>query len=141
KGQQPVSSSPPTGQTSERLLTVHEPGKPAQQCRVLTSWPLAGGGTAYKVQSLATGEVTTIVQGSGGPAAGGPAPPGGVRQAGGQSISITVEGEKPETAKASPVPAGKPANQPAPNTAASGGDCCEYRTIQEPGRPPLRCRL
>src|SRR5436309_285717 len=140
-GQQPVSSSAPPGQTPERLMTVHEPGKPPQICRVLGSRTLPGGGTAYTVQSLSSGETSTIVEGSDSPTAG-------VRPAGGQSISISVEGQKPETEKLQPVPSGAPATPPAPTATGPGGrdggvhgDGCEYRTIQEPGQPAHRCRL
>src|SRR5262245_3557717 len=45
----------------ERVMTVHENGK-ALRCRIVTSWRLENGSTAYQVQSLETGEMLTIVE-------------------------------------------------------------------------------
>src|SRR5690348_750328 len=82
KGQQPVSSPPPPGQSPERLMTVQEPGKPPQQCRVLSASPLPQGGTSYKVQSITTGEISTILE---------PGP------AGVQSLGVSGAGARSDT--------------------------------------------
>lgn len=49
---------------SEHTMTIQEPGKPAQQCRVVKSWRTSDGHTAHEVQALDTGETVTIVEGS-----------------------------------------------------------------------------
>src|SRR5215475_6938904 len=68
-------ASPPAAPTKpgERVITVQEPGKPALRCRVLQTWDQPGGGKAYQVKSLQTGEMLTIV--AGGPSAS-PSSPG-----------------------------------------------------------------
>ena len=53
----------PSSQTGakERIMTVHEDGK-TLRCRIINTWQLADGSTAYHVQSLETGEMITLVQ-------------------------------------------------------------------------------
>jgi hypothetical protein len=152
--QQPPSNSPPPGQSSERILTFQEPGKPAERCRVLSAQPLPDGKSLLKVQSLTTGEISTIIDGPGGgtapkgvvPAPAGtppPAPrltaPGSVRQVSGQAPANPTERLKPLPvgSPGAPVPA-TPSGKAAPTGGADGG---EYHMVQEPGRRPMRCRL
>src|SRR5262249_37100253 len=59
----------------EQIVTVQEPGKAAQRCKVLTSWKTATGATAYKVRAVDTGELITIVES--GPASSVPSSQGG----------------------------------------------------------------
>lgn len=47
--------------SNERIITVQEPGKPPQQCRILREWRLNDGNLAREVQALDTGEIMTIV--------------------------------------------------------------------------------
>src|SRR6266542_3969264 len=54
----PLVATAPNG-----IVTVQQMGKPAQKCRILESWPTGDGKTAVKVQSLETGEVSTIIEG------------------------------------------------------------------------------
>jgi hypothetical protein len=44
-----------------RTLTVAEPGRPPEKCALLQVWQLEDGSPAMKVQSLATGEIMTVV--------------------------------------------------------------------------------
>jgi hypothetical protein len=65
--QQPtVSPNPPTvpapASAQEQFVTVQETGKPAQRCKVISSWKTADGATAYKVKALDTGEILTIIE-------------------------------------------------------------------------------
>jgi hypothetical protein len=141
--------SPLPGQPSERIVTFQEPGKPPQQCRVLSATPQPGGGTAYKMQYLATNEVFTSFDG---PGADGRQPAaGGVRPISAQKVDGRVEGARqpgsPYGATApirpQPVGPGGPAQGPAAGNCGGCDGCggCELQTVQEPGRPPMRCRL
>jgi hypothetical protein len=58
----PSTQPPKPTETSERLVTLQESGKPAQKCRILKSWKTAEGATAYRVQALDSGEIMTIVE-------------------------------------------------------------------------------
>lgn len=73
-GQQPMPSADNGG---ERLLKVQEFGKPEQRCRVLQSWGLTDGGTAFKVEDVSSGETMTIVESA--PIQAGPTRDGGNR--------------------------------------------------------------
>lgn len=89
-----------TTATNERIMTVQENGK-SLRCRVLSTWTMPDGSTAYQLQALDTGEMITIVedgpalkgkgklralpmrifhwgQGRRTPPPGSPVPPGGV---------------------------------------------------------------
>ena len=57
----PVPGAAPAT-ASERIITVQENGKPSHKCKVLKSWQASDGATAYKVQTLDTGETMTIVE-------------------------------------------------------------------------------
>src|SRR5262245_13973602 len=63
-GQQLTRAPSPPAATGERLMTIQEPGKPPQQCRILGSYHLEDGTPAHKVQVLATGEISTVVDSS-----------------------------------------------------------------------------
>lgn len=52
---------PIAANSNERIITVQEPGKPPQQCRVLREWKMNDGNWAKEVQALDTGEIMTIV--------------------------------------------------------------------------------
>jgi hypothetical protein len=58
----PLPAAPAAINPNERIITVTEPGKPPQQCRVLREWRLTDGNTALEVQALDTGEKMTIVE-------------------------------------------------------------------------------
>src|SRR5438552_3504907 len=78
--QQPHAVQNPTAPVAparEQFVTVHETGKPAQRCKVVSSWKTAAGATAYKVKTLDTGEMLTIVENS--PANTIPSSPSGKR--------------------------------------------------------------
>jgi hypothetical protein len=45
-----------------KIITVNEPGKPAQKCRLIKMWTQPNGGKACQVQAIANGEMMTIVQ-------------------------------------------------------------------------------
>src|SRR5262245_9173967 len=49
-------------EAGERIVTVQDLGKPGQKCRVLRSWRMPDGGSAYEVQSLESGEYMTVVE-------------------------------------------------------------------------------
>jgi hypothetical protein len=51
-----------TFQPGERIITVCEPGKPEQKCRVLRTYTTPEGNTAHEVKALDSGEVMTIVE-------------------------------------------------------------------------------
>ena len=62
QGQQ--AASPPLGASApDGIVTVQEMGKPMQRCRILSSWPVGDGNTAYLVQDLETTKTWTIVDG------------------------------------------------------------------------------
>src|SRR5262245_4946783 len=146
QGQQ---ANPPQGRTAERILTVQEPGKPAEQCRVLSSRRLPDGKTALEVQSLATGAVSTIIEGP--PAAAGTAQPAAPAPAG-PDAQVIPAGARQPAAPATAVPGERlqptPAGSPVPGTSTCGcatDVCCalghDLRTLREPGRPPLHFRV
>jgi hypothetical protein len=62
--QQPAPHNPTTSSApaTEQFVTVREAGKPAQRCKVISSWKTADGAAAYKVKVLDTGEMITIVE-------------------------------------------------------------------------------
>ncbi len=166
--QQPLSSPP--GQPSERILTLQEPGKPAERVRVLSSQPLPDGKALLKVQSLTTGEFSTIIDGYGGGAAPKTATPapaprqlapaprqyGSASPYGGSSATplttqpapasvrqASVQAPAKPSAQPQPMPVGNrvvptPAAQSTSGPAPADG---EYLTIQENGKPPMRCRM
>jgi hypothetical protein len=45
-----------------RIITVQESGKPGQKCKIVKSWKMPDGATAFQVQALDTGEMMTIVE-------------------------------------------------------------------------------
>src|SRR5436190_744811 len=47
--------------TTERYMTVHENGL-STRCKILATWTLPDGATAYQLQALGTGEMLTVVQ-------------------------------------------------------------------------------
>lgn len=63
----PVSAAPVavpgTAQSAERIITVQEPGKPPQQCRVVKETRNPDGNSTLEVVALDTGEKMTIVDG------------------------------------------------------------------------------
>jgi hypothetical protein len=46
----------------ERVVTVQEPGKPGQKCKLVKTWKTVDGATAYQVQVIATGEMMTLLE-------------------------------------------------------------------------------
>jgi hypothetical protein len=74
-GQQapPLPASAPGAE--EKTITVQEPGKAPQKCKVVRAWQTAAGAMAYQVKALDTGETMTIEES--GPAAPAVAPPPG----------------------------------------------------------------
>ncbi len=60
-GQQTLPPATPPAPT-ERLVSIKEEGKPAQQCRIVKTWRTAEGTRAYQVQDVATHELLTIVE-------------------------------------------------------------------------------
>jgi hypothetical protein len=60
-GQAPLAP-PPVAEPAAKVITVSEPGKPAQKCRVLKMWTQPNGGKACQVQAIDTGEMLTIAQ-------------------------------------------------------------------------------
>ncbi|GIW80564.1 MAG: hypothetical protein KatS3mg105_2371 [Gemmatales bacterium] len=60
----PQTMTPSPVPTSSQIITVKEPGKPDQRCRILKSWVEPDGSVAFEVQALDTGEKMTIVQAS-----------------------------------------------------------------------------
>jgi hypothetical protein len=54
--------APPVSQPAGKTITVTEPGKPAQKCRLLQQWTEPNGAKACQVQVISTGEMMTIVQ-------------------------------------------------------------------------------
>lgn len=70
-----ASSAEPAG----KIITVSEPGKPAQKCRLIKMWTQLNGGKACQVQTVASGEIMTIVQSA-------PAAPG----MGGKTLAMSI---------------------------------------------------
>jgi hypothetical protein len=71
-GQQPMSAPRTPLASADETITIQEPGKPEQKCRVLRSWTTPDGHLAHEVKAVSTGEVMTIVEGAPtGPAKGG----------------------------------------------------------------------
>jgi hypothetical protein len=61
QGQTPAPPVPAKASDSqERYVTVGDLGKPGQKCRVLKTWTMSNGHSAYQVQALDTGELITI---------------------------------------------------------------------------------
>src|SRR5262245_35548309 len=71
----PASRAEPAG----KIITVSEPGKPAQKCRLIKMWTQPNGGKACQVQTIAGGEMMTIVQSA-------PAAPG----MSGKTLAMTI---------------------------------------------------
>src|SRR5437764_13948101 len=65
-GQQPASSSraqsTPLPVQNQQTITVQEPGKTAQKCKVIKTWKTAERTQAYQVRAIDTGEMMTIVE-------------------------------------------------------------------------------
>jgi hypothetical protein len=59
-GNEPAVAPVPVS-SNERIITVQEPGRPPQQCRILREWCMSGGNVAMEVQAIDTGEKMTIV--------------------------------------------------------------------------------
>jgi hypothetical protein len=57
----PVAAVP--AKPAERIITVQEPGRPPQQCKVVREVRGSDGNNAFEVQALDTGEKMTIVDG------------------------------------------------------------------------------
>jgi hypothetical protein len=64
---QPLQAEP-----AVRIITINEPGKPAQKCRLLKQWTQPTGGKACQVQAIDSGEMMTIVQSGPAPTDAGP---------------------------------------------------------------------
>ena len=61
QGQTPTPTVPAKASDSqERYVAVGDLGKPGQKCRVLKTWTMSNGHSAYQVQALDTGELITI---------------------------------------------------------------------------------
>src|ERR1044072_8405931 len=45
------------------IITVQEPGKVGQKCRIVRAWTRPDGTRGYEAHSLATGEKMTIIEG------------------------------------------------------------------------------
>ncbi|MBI1916017.1 MAG: HEAT repeat domain-containing protein [Planctomycetes bacterium] len=114
------SAAPAPGKPGERVIKVQEDGKPAQRCRVLRTWQQGdylpwlqslpqeqrgrvlrmwqqpGGGKAYEVQSLETGELLTIVASA--------SPSGSGQPAGPVSMTIIHWGSSGKPSAGSPMP-------------------------------------
>ena len=54
--------NPPSATSPDRVITVQEPNKPAQKCKILKTWRTPEGAQAYQVQALGSGELMTIVE-------------------------------------------------------------------------------
>lgn len=135
---------------AERHLTIQEPGRPSQKCRLVQAFRTSDGMKAYQVQSLETGEMLTVVQSApqttGGavsmkiyhwgsqntPPAGSPVPP----------VLAQVSGSVPvvtaPTQHGSPRPATANQTASAPVQAAAGD---RIMTVQEPGKPAQQCKV
>src|SRR5438128_959663 len=123
-GQQLTRAQSPPAATGERLVTIQEPGKPAQKCRILSSWRLEDGTLAHKVQAVDTGEISTLID--------SPSP---------RVIPWDASGAPPAI-----TPASSARLQAIPSDAAACASCdcpdCAgvqggYRTVQESGRAPM----
>jgi hypothetical protein len=68
-GQSALMPPAPAAEPAGKIITVSEPGKPAQKCRLIKMWTQPNGGKACQVQAIASGEMMTVVQSA--PAAGG----------------------------------------------------------------------
>jgi hypothetical protein len=60
-GQAGPAPTPPLG-IGRDLLTVREPGRPEQKCRILKAWKQSDGTLAFEVQCLETEEHMTLVE-------------------------------------------------------------------------------
>ncbi len=59
---QPASSGPTTSPGRTYTITVQEPGRPTQVCKILKYWTEPDGHRAYQVEALDTGERMTILE-------------------------------------------------------------------------------
>src|SRR5262249_39262922 len=85
----PMPLTPPAAPAG-KVITVSEPGKPAQKCRLMKQWTQPSGEKACQVQAVDSGEIMTIVQ------AGPATMEGGSGQA--KSMAMTIyhwEGNTP----------------------------------------------
>jgi hypothetical protein len=78
-GQTALTPPAPVVEPAGKVITVSEPGKPAQKCRLIKMWSQPGGGKACQVQAIDTGHIMTIVQ-------SGPTAPG----ADGKTLAMTI---------------------------------------------------
>jgi hypothetical protein len=78
-GQSALTPPAPVVEPAGKIITVNEPGKPVQKCRLIKLWVNPGGGKACQVQAIDTGHIMTIVQ-------SGPTSPG----ADGKTLPMTI---------------------------------------------------
>src|SRR5207253_5165801 len=61
-GQSAQTPAAPSADPAGKVITVNEPGKPPQKCRLMKMWTQPNGATACQVQTINTGHILTIVQ-------------------------------------------------------------------------------
>jgi hypothetical protein len=157
--QQPVptsqpASSPAPVQRGERVITLQEPGRSNQKCKIVRTWQTAEGATAYQVQALDTSEIMTIVES--GPATTIPGSRPGTRMQAmatrifhwGQSSTSPKEAPTPPVEVVQPMPAPMPRQEtvttrPVRPEAASVIVKQETQTfpVTQPEQKPQRHRL
>jgi hypothetical protein len=123
---QQAASKPAASPDPAKIVVIEEPGKPKMECLIQKTYGLPNGQTAVEVRVLATGEVMTFIEGN-------PTRPKGLL--GKQQPGMPVEHVQ-ERVVTGPPPMGQSNGKLEPVAAAE-----EYRTIQEEGKQPQKCRV
>jgi len=148
---QQVGSQPlPGGVNASDVVVVNEPGKPPQHCVLQKTVRMPNGQSAVEVRNLATGEVTTLIMMDNVPSVSATADPKTKQAAGSwsatknapQPMPIIEEPASPSTgtAKFQPMPTGY-AVKPAQTSTPAPAPTALYRTVDEPNKPPVKCRV
>jgi hypothetical protein len=112
----------------ETTVTVEEPGKPGEVCKILKSWKKRDGAWVHQVQSLRTGEMLTIEESA--PAAG---PPGSRLRA--SARRVFHWGRSPTPPRGAPVPPPETAKVISPRTPAPAAPPTPARPVVTSAQP------
>jgi hypothetical protein len=116
-GSRPASS----GADSANVITLNEPGKPPVRAIVLKEYRTPDGKIAQDVKNLSTGELFTLYK---------------------EAPAATAKAGKTDVAQTKANPASPPKEVPLPSkTAAPIDGSAQYRTIQEAGKPAIKCTV
>jgi hypothetical protein len=132
---QQAGSRPPAAEADPNLIKVQEMGKPARDCLILKTYRLPNGQLARDVKALDTGEIMTVIDGG--------TPPAAMSNQGilpGTWVKRVQHADELPVSGPAPV-ATSPSNTIVPASAGSAAAVEDYLTIQEVGKPQVKCRV